>query len=79
MLTAIVTSLDHDRLLATPVQMVDLTTLVGKKMRYVDKNDKIWPGVVTGIEDPFVIFKFDEYPSGLGQGQIVEIDDGSPD
>lgn len=75
MIYAIVTSLDKEHLSATPNEDVDLQSLVGKKVQYVDKGDKIWPGVVVGAEDPFVIVKFDQFPSGLGQGQMLEIFD----
>lgn len=73
MIYAIVTSLDRDHLSATPTENVDLNSLLGKKAQYVDKNEKVWPGVITEIEDPFVIVKFDAFPSGLGQGQMLEI------
>lgn len=73
MIYAIVTSLDKNRLSATPNENVDLQTLIGKKVQYVDKSEKIWPGVIVSIDDPFVIVKFDEFPSGLGQGQMLEI------
>ena len=73
MIYAIVTSLDKDHLSATPNEDVDLNGLVGQKVQYVDKSEKIWPGVITSVEDPFVIVKFDEFPSGLGQGQMLEI------
>ncbi len=67
------TSLDKDHLSATPNEDVDLNSLVGKKVQYVDKSEKVWPGVIASVEDPFVIVKFDEFPSGLGQGQMLEI------
>ena len=73
MIYAIVTSLDKDHLSATPNENVDLESLVGKKVQYVDKSEKIWPGVIISVEDPFVIVKFDVFPSGLGQGQMLEI------
>lgn len=75
MIYAIVTSLNKDHLTATPSDDVDLNSLVGKKAQYVDKSGKIWPGSVAGVEDPFVIVKFDQFPSGLGQGQMLEIMD----
>ena len=75
MIYAIVTSLDRDHLSATPSDEVDLNSLIGKKAQYVDKSGKAWPGTVTGAEDPFVIVKFEEFPSGLGQGQMLEIID----
>ncbi len=73
MIYAIVTSLDRDHLSATPNEDVDLESLIGKKVQYVDKSEKIWPGTIISVEDPFVIVKFDEFPSGLGQGQMLEI------
>jgi hypothetical protein len=73
MINAVVTSLDNNNLLATPSGNIDPATLVGRKARYVDKNNKIWPGVVRGAEDPFVIVQFDVFPSGLGQGQLLDI------
>lgn len=73
MIDAIITSLDKDNLAATPNSDVDVKTLVGKKIEYIDKNDKKWPGVIIASEDPFVIIKFDVFPSGLGQGQMLQI------
>ncbi len=73
MIYAIVTSLDKDHLSASPNEQVDLESLLGKKVQYIDKSEKVWPGVVASIEDPFVIVKFDQFPSGLGQGQMLEI------
>jgi hypothetical protein len=51
---------------------------VGKKVQYV-KNDKVYHGVVDREEDPFIVVKFDEFPTGIGQGQIVEIIEGPED
>ncbi len=73
MIYAIVTSLDKDHLAATPSEEVDLNTLIGKKAQYVDKLGKTWPGTVVSTEDPFVIVRLDPFPSGLGQGQMLEI------
>lgn len=73
LIDAIITSLDRDNLAATPNSDVDVKTLVGKKVQYMDKNDKSWPGVVVSSDDPFVIIKFDHFPSGLGQGQMIQI------
>lgn len=73
MISAIITSLNKERLLATPSAQVDLLALIGRKARYVDKSGKIWRATIVGQEDPFVIVKFDEFPSGLGQGQLLDI------
>ncbi len=73
MIAALGTSLDKDNLSATPNSDVDVNTLIGKKIQYFDKNDNIWPGVIVAAEDPFVIIKFDKFPTGLGQGQMIQI------
>ncbi len=74
MITCIVTSLSRDNILATPIEDVPLERLVGSKARYVDKNNKIWPAQVVGIEEQFLIMRFTgEFPSGLGQGQMMDV------
>ncbi|MDE1768226.1 MAG: hypothetical protein KGH67_01990 [Candidatus Micrarchaeota archaeon] len=73
MIDAIITSLDKDYLAATPNSDIDVNMLLGKKIQYIDKNDKIWPGIVTAVDEPFVIVRFDDFPTGLGQGQMIQI------
>lgn len=51
---------------------MELSELVGRKIRYV-KGEKTYVGTVSGVEEPFLVVKFDDFPTGLGQGQIVEI------
>lgn len=65
--------MDSENLLATPSSNIELSGLLGKKAQYVDKNGKIWPAIVKAIDDPFIVVKFDEFPMGLGQGQILEV------
>ena len=80
MIDAIVTSLDKEKLLVTPNSDVELGSLVGKRVRYRDNSDRIWTGKVTGVEDTYALVAFDRFPSGLGQGQILQIlDEGEPD
>lgn len=79
MIIAIVTSLDENNLLATPSGEIDVAGLVGRKARYLDKNGKIWPATVTGSDEQCVVIKFDNFPTGLGQGQIIEIMEESDD
>ena len=43
------------------------------------KGDHRYTGIVDHIEDPFIVIKFDEFPTGLGQGQIIEILEGPED
>ena len=73
MINAIVTSMEPGNILATPSGNIDPGTLIGRKARYVDKSDKVWPAKIVGAEDPFVRVEFEVFPSGLGQGQILEI------
>jgi hypothetical protein len=73
MIDAIVTSLDRENLIVTPSGDVDFSALVGKRVRYRDNSDRIWTGRVVAVEEPYATVKFDAFPSGLGQGQIVQI------
>ena len=45
---------------------------MGRKIQYV-KGEHVYTGKVDHIEDPFLVIKFDEFPTGIGQGQIIEI------
>ena len=73
MISAIVASLDKDNLLISPTTAEDLPSLNGRRIRYVDSSDRIWPGKVVGIEGEFLVVAFDKFPSGLGQGQLIDI------
>ncbi len=73
MISGIVTSLDENQLLVIPSSSTPLEELVGKKARYVDKSGKVWKAEVYAVEDPGVLIKFELFPSGLGQGQIIDI------
>ncbi|MDE1874336.1 MAG: hypothetical protein KGI04_04460 [Candidatus Micrarchaeota archaeon] len=73
MIDAIVTSLDRDNLIVTPNGNVDFAALVGKRVRYRDNSDRIWTGRVVAAEEPYATVKFDAFPTGLGQGQILQI------
>ncbi len=73
MIDAIVTSLDKENLLVTPNGNVDFASLVGKRVRYIDNSDRIWRGKIVAAEEPYATVKFEDFPTGLGQGQIVQI------
>ncbi len=73
MITAVVTALDANNLLATPSTDMDVKLLVGKSIKYVDNSGKEWPGSITGYQDQLIVVKFDPFPTGLGQGQLLEI------
>ncbi len=77
MTNAIVMSLDKNHLLASPTGAVDLQSLKGIKVKYLDSSDREWFGIVEDIEEDYLVIKFDKFPGGLGQGQIIEILDGS--
>lgn len=57
---------------------MELAGLVGKRVQYV-KGEHVYTGVVESEEDPFIVIKFDEFPTGIGQGQIIEIIEGPED
>jgi hypothetical protein len=78
MINAIVTSLSRENLLVSPTAAVELPGLVGKKVRYW-KGEKVYPGIVERVEDPFLVIRFEEFPTGIGQGQMVEILEGPED
>ncbi len=73
MISAIVASLDSENLLATPSGDTDPATLVGYKVQYIDKSGKAWFGIVKGADDTFIIVKLDPFPTGLGQGQLLDV------
>lgn len=75
MIDAIVMALEENRIVAIPTGSIKLDTLVGKKAKYVDAMEKEWQGKVVGIEDPGVVIEFDVFPTGIGQGQIVQIEE----
>ncbi len=77
MTNAIVMSLDKAHLLASPTGSVDIAALKGLNVVYRDANDREWKGVVENIDGDFLVIKFDEFPKNIGQGQIVEIEDGN--
>ncbi len=73
MISAIVASLDKDNLLISPTTAEDLESLKGRRIRYIDSSDKVWPGKIVGIDGDFLVVSFDKFPSGLGQGQLIDI------
>jgi ribosome maturation factor RimP len=75
MVNAIVTVADKEKLMAMPTGEFDFSTALGKKVKYYDKNNKEWPGKIIEVSEPMLVIKFDNYPSGLGQGQMLEIED----
>lgn len=79
MIDAIVVSLDAENTLVMPSGNENLEALVGKRVRYLDKSDKSWAGRATGVSGDMLAVKFDPMPTGLGQGQIIQILDQPED
>ncbi|MEM0074433.1 MAG: hypothetical protein QW091_02435 [Candidatus Micrarchaeaceae archaeon] len=74
MIDAIVSALENDSVIAIPTENVKLDALVGKNASYTDSSDRNWPGKVVAVQEPGVVVKFDSFPTGLGQGQIMQIE-----
>ena len=77
MITAIIAVLNETELLVIPNTDKPMEELVGMRAQYTDKDEKVWPGKVEKVAESMLCVKLDSWPSGLGQGQIIEIDDGS--
>ncbi len=76
MITAIIAVLNEEELLVIPNTDRPMEELVGMEARYVDKDEKVLPCRVDRVAESMLCVKLDSWPSVLGQGQIVEIDDG---
>ena len=75
MIDAIVTAMESDSVVATPTEDADLSKLVGHKAVYTDTGNKDWQGKVVAVEEPGVVVKFSNFPTGIGQGHMLQIED----
>ncbi|MGC8628724.1 MAG: hypothetical protein ACP5T4_00740 [Candidatus Micrarchaeia archaeon] len=75
MIDAIVTAIGNESVVAIPTENAELDKLVGKKVSYVDNSNRAWKGQVTKVEEPGVEIVFDKFPTSIGQGQILQIED----
>ncbi len=75
MIDAIVTAIGNESVVAIPTENAELDKLVGKKVNYVDNSNRAWKGQVTKVEEPGVEIVFDKFPTSIGQGQILQIED----
>ena len=57
------------------VSEIDLDHFIGHDASFAFSKTKDFKGKVLGVEDDFLVVKFDEPPLGLGQGSQVAIAD----
>jgi ribosome maturation factor RimP len=57
------------------VSETDLQRFVGHEAAFQFSKSKDFKGKVIGVEDDFLVVKFDEQPLGLGQGSQVSVAD----
>jgi hypothetical protein len=70
----IVAGLSEEKVIFVNInEPVDLNTLIGKKVLYVDNSNREWHGLVKGIENELLVVEMENMPTSMGQGQIVEI------
>ncbi len=77
MIDAIVAAIADNYVVVIPTEESDLNKLIGKKAVYTDSGNRQWNGKVVRLEDPGVAVEFDNFPTGIGQGQILEIEDSA--
>ncbi len=57
------------------VSETDLQRFVGHEAAFQFSRNKDFKGKVIGVEDDFLVVKFEEQPLGLGQGSQVSVAD----
>jgi ribosome maturation factor RimP len=55
------------------VSETDLQRFIGHEASFRFSKTKDFKGKVIGVEDDFLVIKFDEQPLGLGQGSQVSV------
>jgi ribosome maturation factor RimP len=55
------------------VSETDLQRLIGHEASFQFSKTKDFKGKVIGVEEDFLVIKFDEQPLGLGQGSQVSV------
>jgi ribosome maturation factor RimP len=53
----------------------DLDRFIGREASFQFSKTKDFKGKVIGVEDDFLVVKFEEQPLGLGQGSQVSVAD----
>ncbi|MGC9037405.1 MAG: hypothetical protein ACP5GD_01730 [Candidatus Micrarchaeia archaeon] len=75
MIDAIVAAIEGNKVVVMPTGGEDEKGLVGKEAIYTDSNNKEWHGKVVGIEEAGLVVEFDSFPTSIGQGQIISINE----
>jgi hypothetical protein len=73
MIGVVITFDDAENKAWVTVSESDLEHLIGHNAIFHFSKTKDFDGKVLGIEDDFLLVKFEEPPLGLGQGSQVEI------
>jgi hypothetical protein len=73
MIGVVITFDETEKTCLLSIDVPDLHGLVGRKATFELTKNKIFEGVVAGVEDDFLLVKFQEVPLGLGQGSQVHV------
>ncbi len=75
MIGVVITFDENEKSCLLSIDAPDLQALIGRKATFELTKQKIFKGKVAGVEDDFLLIKFDEVPLGLGQGSQVHIEE----
>ena len=75
MIGVVITFDDQENKAWVTVSEADLNQFIGREATFQFSKTKDFKGKVVGVEDDFLLVKFEEQPLGLGQGSQVAITD----
>ena len=75
MIGVVITFDDQENKAWVTVSEADLNRFIGREATFQFSKTKDFKGKVVGVEDDFLLVKFEEQPLGLGQGSQVAITD----
>jgi ribosome maturation factor RimP len=75
MIGVVITFDDQENKAWVTVSEADLNQFIGREATFQFSKTKDFKGKVVGVEDDFLLVKFEEQPLGLGQGSQVAIAD----
>jgi len=73
MIGVVITFDDQDNKAWITVSEPNLDQFIGREASFQFSKTKDFKGKVVGVEDDFLVVKFEEQPLGLGQGSQVAI------
>jgi len=73
MIGVVITFDDQDNKAWITVSEPSLDQFIGREASFQFSKTKDFKGKVVGVEDDFLVVKFEEQPLGLGQGSQVAI------